>query len=76
MTSSIPSTRRTAWSRHKLLLAAGAAAGALALAACSSSPAPASGTSTGKVTLTFWSWVPRHLAVGQPVEQEPSRAST
>jgi len=58
MTSPIPRTRRTAWSRHKILMAAGAAAGALALAACSSSPAPASGGSTGKVTLTFWSWVP------------------
>lgn len=61
MTSSIPSTRRTAWSRRKIMLAAGAAAGALALAACSSNSAPASNgssSSTGKVTLTFWSWVP------------------
>ena len=55
MTLSIPSTRRKAWSRRKILLAAGAAAGTLALAACSSSPAPAS---SGKVTLTFWSSVP------------------
>src|SRR5580658_807666 len=55
MTSSI----RTARPRGKFLLAAGAAVCALALAACSSSgsssPAPAS---SGKVTLTFWSWVP------------------
>jgi multiple sugar transport system substrate-binding protein len=61
MTSSIPSTRRKAWPRRKILLAAGAAAGALALAACSSSSAPAASSSSGsggKVTLTFWSWVP------------------
>ncbi len=68
MTSSIRSTGRRAWSRRRLLLAAGAAAGALALAACSSSSssssaAPANSTSstsssTGKVTLTFWTWVP------------------
>jgi multiple sugar transport system substrate-binding protein len=55
--------------KHKLLLAAAVAAGALAVAACSS---PASSTSSasstasssagtsssGKVTLTFWTWVP------------------
>src|SRR3984885_2684543 len=55
MTSSI----RKARPRGKLLLAAGAAVCALALAACSSggsSSTPAA--STGKVTLTFWSWVP------------------
>ncbi|HEY2689353.1 MAG TPA: extracellular solute-binding protein [Streptosporangiaceae bacterium] len=53
---------RTARSRRRLLLAAASAAAALTLAACSSSSpssssaaAPASG---GKVTLTFWSWVP------------------
>ena len=61
MKSSIPRSRF----RGRLLLAMGAVmAGALALAACSSgsssggsssSAAPASG---GKVTLTFWSWVP------------------
>jgi multiple sugar transport system substrate-binding protein len=43
--------------RGKLLLTAGVTAGALALAACGGSSAPAS-SSTGKVTLTFWSWVP------------------
>src|SRR6202451_826785 len=55
MTSSTPKARP----RDKLLLAAGAAVCALALAACSSggsSSTPAA--STGKVTLTFWSWVP------------------
>ena len=41
--------------RGKLLIAAGITAGALALAACGGSSAPAS---SGKVTLTFWSWVP------------------
>jgi multiple sugar transport system substrate-binding protein len=53
---------RTARSRRRLLLAAATAAAALTLAACSSSSpssssaaAPVSG---GKVTLTFWSWVP------------------
>jgi multiple sugar transport system substrate-binding protein len=59
MKSSVPRSRY----RGRLLLAVGAVmAGALALAACSSggsssggSAAPASG---GKVTLTFWSWVP------------------
>jgi len=57
MTSPIRSAGRNAWSRRKILLAAGAAAGALALAACSSSGSAAP-ASTGKVTLTFWSWVP------------------
>ena len=51
MTSSI----RGACGRARFLLAAGVAAGSLALAACSGGAAPASG---GKVTLTFWSWVP------------------
>ena len=57
MKSSVPRSRY----RGRLLLAMGAVmAGALALAACSSGgsssgAAPASG---GKVTLTFWSWVP------------------
>src|SRR5579875_2700718 len=53
------SSIRKARPRGKLLLAAGAAACALVLAACSSSgsSSPAA-TTTGKVTLTFWSWVP------------------
>ena len=58
MKSSLPGSRF----RGRLLIAMGAVmAGALALAACSSSggnssaATPASG---GKVTLTFWSWVP------------------
>lgn len=55
MTSSI----RKARPRGKLLLAAGAAVCALALAACSSSGTGSTpAASTGKVTLTFWSWVP------------------
>lgn len=48
-------TGLTARARGKLLLAAGVTAGALALAACGGSSAP---VSSGKVTLTFWSWVP------------------
>ena len=58
MTSSTCLTGLQARPRGKLLLAAGAAACALALAAaaaCGGSSAPAS---SGKVTLTFWSWVP------------------
>jgi multiple sugar transport system substrate-binding protein len=55
MTSSIRSTGRKARTRAMLALAAGTAVAALALGACSGTPAPASG---GKVTLTFWSWVP------------------
>ena len=53
------SAARKARSRATLLLAAGAA-GTLALAACSGSTAPTSSgpASSGKVTLTFWSWVP------------------
>jgi multiple sugar transport system substrate-binding protein len=60
MTSLIRSTGRKARSRRMLLLAAGAAAGILALAACSSSSSSpaASSSSSGKVTLTFWTWVP------------------
>src|SRR6202451_1760660 len=55
MTSSI----RKARPRGKLLLAAGPAVCALALAACSSSGSSSTpAASTGKVTLTFWSWVP------------------
>jgi multiple sugar transport system substrate-binding protein len=56
MSSSIRSTSRVR-RRDRRLLAIIAAAAALALAACSSggsSPA----ASSGKVTLTFWSWVP------------------
>jgi multiple sugar transport system substrate-binding protein len=63
MTSLIRSAGPRARFRRRLLLAAGAAAGVLALAACSSSSsssaAPATSTSSsGKVTLTFWTWVP------------------
>jgi multiple sugar transport system substrate-binding protein len=62
MTSLTRAGRRSWFRRKKLLMAATAAAGVLALAACSSSPAPASGassgSSSGKVTLTFWTWVP------------------
>jgi multiple sugar transport system substrate-binding protein len=61
MTSSIRSAGRTVRSRGRLLLAIGAAAATLVLAACSGGSAPASNASApagGKVTLTFWSWVP------------------
>lgn len=64
MTSLTRGTGNRSRFRHKLLLAATATAGALALAACSSSPATSgssstsSSTSGGKVTLTFWTWVP------------------
>ena len=60
MTSLTHGTGRRPWFRRKKLLMAAAAAGVLALAACSSSPAPASGGtgSSGKVTLTYWTWVP------------------
>ena len=61
MTSSIRSAGRTVRSRGKLLLAVGAAAATLVLAACSGGSTSASNSSappTGKVTLTFWSWVP------------------
>ncbi|HEX4061305.1 MAG TPA: extracellular solute-binding protein [Streptosporangiaceae bacterium] len=66
MTSLIHNAGRRPRFRRKLLLAAGAAAaGILALAACSSGATPTSGStssstssSSGKVTLTFWSWVP------------------
>jgi multiple sugar transport system substrate-binding protein len=62
MTSSIRSTGTRIPSRGKLLLAVAAAAAALVLAACSSSSSPSGGASApasgGKVTLTFWSWVP------------------
>jgi multiple sugar transport system substrate-binding protein len=58
MTSLTRGAGRGSWFRRKkLLMAATAAAGVLALAACGGSPAPASGSS-GKVTLTFWTWVP------------------
>ena len=55
MTSSTCLTGLRARARGKLLLAAGVMAGALALAGCGGSSTPAS---SGKVTLTFWSWVP------------------
>jgi multiple sugar transport system substrate-binding protein len=55
MTSSTCLTGLRARARGKLLLTAGVAAAALALAACGGSSAPAG---SGKVTLTFWSWVP------------------
>jgi multiple sugar transport system substrate-binding protein len=63
MTSSIRSTGAAARSRGKLLLAAGTVAAALVLAACGGSSGGAQGGSSqpasgGKVTLTFWSWVP------------------
>lgn len=68
MTSLIRSAGRRPRLRRKLL-AAGAAAGILALAACSSSSSSSAPSSTGasstsasssggKVTLTFWTWVP------------------
>jgi multiple sugar transport system substrate-binding protein len=46
--------------RTRLLLTVAAAASALALAACSSTSSTSSTSSatTGKVTLTFWTWVP------------------
>ncbi len=52
---------RTARSRRRLQLAAATAAAALALAACSSSSSSSSATAPaggGKITLSFWSWVP------------------
>jgi multiple sugar transport system substrate-binding protein len=61
MSSSIRSTRSRARHPGWRLLAIGAAAAALALAACSSggsSSGASGGASGGKVTLTFWSWVP------------------
>jgi multiple sugar transport system substrate-binding protein len=59
MTSSIRSAGAAARSRGKLLLAVGTAVGTLVLAACGGGSAPAQGqASAGKVTLTFWSWVP------------------
>jgi multiple sugar transport system substrate-binding protein len=63
MTSSIRSTGNRVRSRGKLLLAVAAAAAALTLAACSSNSSSSSGSASapasgGKVTLTFWSWVP------------------
>src|ERR1700722_9374179 len=58
MVSSIRSTSRKARSRGKFLLAAGTAAGLFALAACGGSSPAQNQASGGKVTLTFWSWVP------------------
>jgi multiple sugar transport system substrate-binding protein len=59
MTSSTPRSRY----RGRILVASAAViAGALALAACSSGGSGSSGgtapATSGKVTLTFWSWVP------------------
>ena len=59
MTSSTPRSRY----RGRILVASAAViAGALALAACSSGGSGSSGgtapAASGKVTLTFWSWVP------------------
>ena len=58
MVSSIRSTGRKARSRGRFLLAAGTAAGLFALAACGGSSPAQNQASGGKVTLTFWSWVP------------------
>jgi multiple sugar transport system substrate-binding protein len=56
MSSSIRSTRQVR-RRDRRLLAIATAAATLALAACSSGGS-SPGASSGKVTLTFWSWVP------------------
>jgi multiple sugar transport system substrate-binding protein len=71
MSSSLRSSGSRAPHRGRRLLTAAIAAGALALAACSSGGGSSTGTSAstggasggsgasgGKVTLTFWSWVP------------------
>jgi multiple sugar transport system substrate-binding protein len=62
MSSSIPNLNRRPPRRGRRLLALAAAAAALTLAACSSGGSSGSGSSStaasGKVTLTFWSWVP------------------
>jgi multiple sugar transport system substrate-binding protein len=59
MTSSTPRSR---YRRRLLVASAAAIAGAIALAACSSGGSGGSGSTapatSGKVTLTFWSWVP------------------
>ncbi|MGH3244651.1 MAG: ABC transporter substrate-binding protein, partial [Trebonia sp.] len=57
MSSSIRSSNGRARHRGRRLLTVAAVAGALALAACSSGGSSSS-ASGGKVTLTFWSWVP------------------
>jgi multiple sugar transport system substrate-binding protein len=56
MSSSIRSTSQVR-RRDRRLLAIATAAATLALAACSSGGS-SPGASSGKVTLTFWSWVP------------------
>lgn len=72
MSSSLRSSGSRAPHRGRRLLTVAIAAGALALAACSSGGGSSAGTSAstggasggssgssgGKVTLTFWSWVP------------------
>jgi multiple sugar transport system substrate-binding protein len=56
--TSIHRTGRTARPLSQLLLVLAAAAATFALAACGGSSTTAGSTSGGKVTLTFWSWVP------------------
>jgi multiple sugar transport system substrate-binding protein len=66
MTSLIRRTGHRRRSRHRFWLVPGAAAAALILAACSSGGGSSgsaqatggTGSTGGKVTLTFWSWVP------------------
>src|SRR5580692_2810881 len=57
MSSSFRNSNNRSRHRRRELLALAAAAAALALAACSSGGSSTSAAS-GKVTLTFWSWVP------------------
>jgi multiple sugar transport system substrate-binding protein len=57
MSSSIRNSNRRSRHRGRRLLALATAAAALALTACSSGGS-STAASTGKVTLTFWSWVP------------------
>src|ERR1700685_711165 len=60
MSSSLRNSKSRSRHRGRQLLALTTAAAALALAACSSggSSTGAAGPASGKVTLTFWSWVP------------------
>jgi multiple sugar transport system substrate-binding protein len=60
MSSSLRNSKSRSRHRGRQLLALTTAAAALALAACSSggSSTSAAGPAGGKVTLTFWSWVP------------------
>src|SRR5580692_4146355 len=57
MSSSFRNSNNRSRHRRRELLALAAAAAALALAACSSGGSSTSAAS-GKVTLTFWTWVP------------------